>query len=635
MVLFMNHIKIMCANARVYLRSRNFRKNLYNILSCLTKRGRNMSGIGLENKYSEILDSIGKLEIAIVRHSPKTVEHILTFPDANPLAVPRQSVFPELHKKKLSVLKTAIILGSRLVLESLLKGLPPSFDLSKPMMEEGNDDAMNWIQYGALHHTDSAEALIEYQLQKFPGTDISRILNRKFKFNMPDGKNGFQYKYTTIGTVLIWTIANTTLANNYQFMDCDETLSKYFVNSWYDCPAFNVLTARPPNNFRIGILPFNQLHVLLKYNYDTRLKDHAGDSLITLLHKFVNASKSPAMWEENIRPNIIWDGVEQTGPAQTYQGNRITFPIKMNNLLNAHPILAYNVPNYESLLIYVDPFYAQTLGLQSPMALKVQAQLREQECRIRNAEQELKNVQDNLSRLSEIQYNAANDALDDYLFYQAVFQRLQHTLESYIRQRSDAHLKVFQSIPANKKWRVANNVLASLHIASNFSPIPYVAIVPAFLSIVTNLGAELDNARKNQNVFDLQANPKALSTMLSVLLVNEAMSAYTANPLGVNATKLADALAKKVQKRLDNIGETQFDSNADCIAFLCFDALEHLRSVQGLPPIARSSPILTASSQSTRSGSSVPKPAHEEHLPAIMDSRVVNANTGNKCCVMM
>ncbi|HSX20918.1 MAG TPA: hypothetical protein VLG38_07360 [Gammaproteobacteria bacterium] len=492
-------------------------------------------------------------------------------------------------------------------------------DLSQPYPcdeAEKRQLPMSTLQYAIkVCKPDIQKLLCEYQAKHFPADQnanksMAEIFNQKFQ----EKGNAGKYQMNTSGISVLESISIQHLVFNrtiYAPSEDDEDEANDFFSDWLwqlpSVPMPNLpryIAGSDENQLKVKINIHNHaMATLLAHGFDPNLKGESGISTARLLQDLVHARTNQQELAQFIRRMKFDKRISNITIVDLGDGT-YGLEFSLTNMFFAHRITMVCIFNHkplEELQLQAKKLMPAVTPPVNRQLVQFQRQLQNHETRLlKNEEQTERNTQDikqifaKLNRFTESKYFEAIDNLQAYPFHQGVFVALHKKLESFIRQKGDASLRVFPALPSGQRWMAAQAAATLFSIGGQLCPVPYASILPGLAQAALSAYTEFDNSRQNKAIFNFDMNPHAMATFISSRLSAEAMLRYGNKPATtkaiagskaiVNSSKFVDpdavvnSLFAKVKSQLAQVRNHKFGDAIEAIVFLCDTAITDLRN---------------------------------------------------------
>lgn len=451
-----------------------------------------------------------------------------------------------------------------------------NIDISKPfdMYTTPNVQSVhpiNLLQFAYVYSTNSIiEALITYATTNGRHLDVTAVLNKRFyRPGTTQPTTVASEALLTFSTHLLVN-AKRTLSASIDIPDADKEMTEWI---WL---LENQQATLVQSEFIELELDFSKkIHHLLEKGFNIKLVDCFGLDLTQLIQLIIKCSRNPELWEKELAPKITFCGINKTGPATLNAAQTdISIPVNLSNMSRARTRQAVLTQNVNRLKAVYAAF------LKAQKAKELQAPSHALVAKVDGLHADLHALAD--QRLKDIQ-----TALDAFPTAKTCFDTIQRHLESSLTLECMAATGMIALNPSKLVQHAQNAALAmsmlqttltALNVAAQFSPVPFVGIIPMVLDRLVDLAQKTRAAAKSKGVFNATLGMDLKGITIDVAAIVSA-EAYLTHKGALN-TGVINTLVSDVVKQLKALKDAEIIDEAHLVGFLAQAAITRLRATR-------------------------------------------------------
>lgn len=460
----------------------------------------------------------------------------------------------------------ALFSNCKTVIQTILDNRT-SIDISGPFDIFASKNALsihpiNLLQFAYVYSTNSIiEALIAYANSNGKDANtISSILNKVFY------RPGTT-QLTTVASEALLTFSPHMVTNTKKVLSAsiDNTSADKDITEWVWLGPEEHMKLAKAEHIELVADFSKKLESLLERGFNPNLTDCFGMNLAKLIRVIDKCSKDPELWETELAPKLVFCNMNKIGAARlNASGTDISIDVDLSNTRGAHT---------RRVTLTQD-----TKSLRTVYRLAMKA--RQQGSSFQGLYNDLHALPD--QRLKDVQATLTSFPTVKTCF-DTLQRRLEHTLTlecmastgmiSLNRSKLVQHEQ-----GADLAISMIQTTVTALNVAAQFSPVPFVGILPLAVGSLVDLAEKTRAAVKSTGIFDatLGMDLKEIGIDVAMIVSAEAFITHKhAITTGVIASLVSDVLAQ-----LKRLKDTEIIDQAHLVAFLAQTAITKLRATR-------------------------------------------------------
>lgn len=487
------------------------------------------------------------------------------------------------EKRRSSLLGLALFSNCEAVVDAILENCQ-SIDISKPfdikdLANVQSVHPINLLQFAFVYCTNPIiESLITYATTNGRHADIPAVLNKRFY------RPGTQ-KLTTVASEIVLTFSTHMLINSHHILSAsiDSKKADKDVVEWMWLKENEKATFEAhATEIELEVNFGKKLESLLAKGFNHNLIDCFGFNLTQLIRLIIKCSTNPQIWEEELLPKITFSGIKKIGSARLNPDQtEISIPVELSNIHTTNIRRATLTQNVKKL----KAVYAAFLKAQKEKALQAPSLALVTE--VKGLHAKVDEISADLHALADQRLKDVQEQLSEFPTAKTCFDTLQRHLESSLTLECMAATGMIALTPsklvqheqnADLAMSMLKTTLTALNVAAQFSPVPFVGIIPMVLERLVVLAQKTRAAAKSKGVFNatLGMDLKGISIDVAAIVAAEAYLTHK----GALNTGVINTLVSDVVKQLKVLKDAEIIDEAHLVGFLAQTAITRLRETR-------------------------------------------------------